>query len=221
MRWVRFVLGCTALAALGGLLAVKLGVYELTRLRQRVDQLEQERARLVEYAQRLSASRRLAQMEVLEQRTAPDGQVVTGLLWQSIQPSGLLDRPLRIEVQGTQVYVEALVLKFEHRHVAEADPQRGASLALFRRVFGDRQAPETAREFERAGPPVSAGSADPHAGLWARFWALVDDPKLAARYGVRVAQCEAPSVRVRPGQVWEVTIDAAGGLNLKHVADRQ
>jgi len=53
--------------------------------------------------------------------------------------------------------------------------------------------------------------------LWDRFWNLAEDPSEARQYGVRVAQCEAPGVAVEPGQVWEVTLDAAGGLNLKRL----
>ena len=55
--------------------------------------------------------------------------------------------------------------------------------------------------------------------LWDRFWDLVDDPQLAEQYGVRVAQCEAPAVPLRPGQVWQVTLDAPGGLNLKKLRE--
>jgi hypothetical protein len=46
---------------------------------------------------------------------------------------------------------------------------------------------------------------------------LVEEPSLAAKYGIRVAQIEAPAVPIRQGQLWEVTLDAAGGLNLKLV----
>ena len=52
-----------------------------------------------------------------------------------------------------------------------------------------------------------------------RFWELVESRVLAAEYGIRVAQCEAPAVRMKTGQVWEVTLDAPGGLNLKMVRD--
>ncbi|GAF74957.1 unnamed protein product, partial [marine sediment metagenome] len=54
-----------------------------------------------------------------------------------------------------------------------------------------------------------------HDELWQRFQDLMDDPALAAEYGVRVVQYEAPAVPLQPGQIWEVTLDAAGGLNLK------
>ena len=43
--------------------------------------------------------------------------------------------------------------------------------------------------------------------------------ELAATFGVRVAQCEAPAVAVKPGQAWEVTLDAAGGVNIKRILD--
>jgi hypothetical protein len=65
----------------------------------------------------------------------------------------------------------------------------------------------------------STTSAAAEASLWARFWELVDDPELASEYGIRVAQCEAPAVRLQPGQVWEVTLDASGGLNVRKVRD--
>ena len=50
------------------------------------------------------------------------------------------------------------------------------------------------------------------------FEEFTEDEALAKEYGVRVAQYEAPSVNMKPGQVWEVSIDAAGGLNLKMLA---
>ena len=44
--------------------------------------------------------------------------------------------------------------------------------------------------------------------------------RIAAKYGIRVAQCEAPSVPLAPGQTWEVTLDAAGGLNVRKIGGR-
>jgi hypothetical protein len=56
--------------------------------------------------------------------------------------------------------------------------------------------------------------------MWSLFWRLMDEPPLAEQFGVRVAQCEAPAVVLQSGQIWEVTLDAAGGLNLRLVAQR-
>jgi hypothetical protein len=93
---------------------------------------------------------------------------------------------------------------------------------MFRRVFGECQAPESVPELDRrARPPTARSDANnsSQADLWQRFWEMVDNPRLAEQYGVRVAQCEAPAVPLHAGQVWELTLDAAGGLNLRRIGD--
>jgi len=223
MKWLSFFAGAILIIAAAVFTAVRLGSYEVRRLAQQVRQLEQERERLMAYAQRLSAARRVAQVEVLRQGKNAAGQTVSTLLWQEIGPDGALGRPVAVEVLGSLAYFEAMVMKFEHQFVQEGDPQRGVSLALFRRIFGDQQTPESAPEIDRtARPPALAHQQSEFENeLWKKFWEMVDDPKFAARYGVRVAQCEAPAVPVRAGDVWEVSLDAAGGLNLRKIAVRR
>jgi hypothetical protein len=221
MRWVRFTLASVLLVSAAVFVAVKLGSQEVRQLQDQVKQLQQERQKLVEYAGRLSATRRVAQVDVIRRYYDSDGNPVTALLWQEIGPEGTLGRPVAVEATGSLVYFEALVIKFAQQYVGEGDAERGASLAMFRRIFGDCQAPESAPDLDRAArPPIT--QAGPAAALqdelWAKFWELVDDPQLAAKYGVRVAQCEAPAVPLQPGQMWEVSLDAAGGLNLRQIA---
>ena len=217
--WKLPVVGGVGLTFLG-LMVVQFGNFEARRLRNKVAALEEEKSQMVVYVDRLSAARRVAQVNVLQQRTDDGGRVLTTLLWQELAPNGTIGRPLSLEVVGTLVYFEAFVLKFEHRHVGTGDQERGSSLALFRRVFGDMQAPDSVSQFDRASRPVLEETEEVkklHERLWSRFWDLVDDPQLAAEYGVRIAQCEAPAVPLKAGQIWELTIDAAGGLNLHKV----
>jgi len=217
----------TATVRSGGialLLVVVFGVVTLTpsKLAKEVNELRREKEQLLEYARRLSASRRVAQVNVLNQFLDEFGRPTTTLLWQEISPDGLVSLPVQVEVIGTLVYFEAFVIKFEYDLVREDDPDRGTSLALFRRIFGDLQAPEEVPMLDGAGAlPAEAaqGPRNAEQRLWGLFWDLVDDPQLAARYGVRIAQCEAPAVPLRPGQIWQVTLDAPGGLNLKKVQD--
>ncbi len=220
MKWIKFTLACAIVIATATFTAVRFGGIEARRLRAEVDQLEQEKQRLREYAGRLSASRRVAQVDVIKQRVDNLGRTVSTLLWQEIGPDGTLGQPLALEAVGDLVYFESLVIKFQPHHVGEGDPERGTSLALFRRIFGECQAPESVPELDRsARPPLGAPphSASLHNQLWRRFWEMVDDPRVAAEYGVRIAQCEAPAVPLHAGQVWEVVLDAAGGLNLRRI----
>ena len=223
MKWLNFTIGSILLVAAAVFTAVKFGSHEIQQLQIKVDQLEQERQRLVDFAHRLSAERRVAQVDVLRQRMDQHGHTVSTLVWQEIGTDGTLGKPVAVEVVGELVYFEALVIKFAHNYVREGDPERGASLAMFRRIFGDQQVPESAPELDRTTrPPIGTSTESPsfQDELWARFWEMIDDPQLAARYGVRVAQCEAPAVPLRGGQIWEVALDAAGGLNLRMLGVR-
>lgn len=205
------------------LVALRMGSYEVSQLKSRIGQLEEERTRLVEYAQRLSASRRVAQVDILDQQKIAPGRFSTMLRWQEITEDGLLGAPQMVEVFGSAVYFEGLVIKFDHERVGRGEPGRAASMVMFRRIFGDQQEPVTGYPLPESANPLSetARQADPMGGiLWARFWDFIDDPKTCEEYGVRVAQIEAPSVPVKPGQSWQVHLDAAGGLNIRKIADR-
>lgn len=225
MKWWRFIAGCVLLTTLTVVAVVKFGSWEVARLEARVHELERERQRLADYAARLSASRRVAQLTILSQTADEAGVTNTTLRFQEIGADGLAGTPIEACVRGTQLYVEAMVLKFEHRLVGDASPQEPVvSLALFRRLFGDRQSPETGVQIGRDARPPAANSTGGSVSLaererlWEKFWTLTEDATLARRLGVRVAQCEAPSVRVRTGEVWETTLDAAGGLNLRRIS---
>jgi hypothetical protein len=223
MRWVKLAVGSALVVAAAVFTAVQFGSFELRQARREVQRLEQERARLVDYVRRLGASRRVAQVEVLRQRQSAEGQTVSTLLWQEIGPDGTLGLPVAVEVVGTLVYFEAAVIKFDQQFVQEGDPERGVSLAMFRRIFGDQQAPESVPDLDRQAKPVNSATvrgSDRKDELWDRFWDMVDDPSLAAYYGVRVAQCEAPAVPVKLHQIWKIAVDAAGGINVKRVGTR-
>ena len=50
--------------------------------------------------------------------------------------------------------------------------------------------------------------------MWEHFWELAMDPAAAAAMGVRVAQGETVYKPVRAGRVYELIVDAAGGMSL-------
>jgi len=222
MKSIRIILAAVAAVTAGVVTTYHYSEQEVRELAARVQELEQERGRLVEYAKRLSASRRMAQVDVVNQSIDADGNVLTTLRWVQIGPDGSIGSPEIVTVRGDQVYFEALVIKFDHRDVGEATPDRAASLAMFRRVFGNQQTPETGMPLDQTAPPESGDqkARDAHEALWKRFWELAADPRIATDLGVRVAQIEAPAARMAPGQIWEVSLDAAGGLNVKKLAER-
>jgi hypothetical protein len=210
--------GGALLAAFAFVASDQFSAIKIHKLETRIGDLEREMTELKLYADRIQASRRVAQVNVTDRRPGDANGPVTVLRWQQIGPTGELGPPEIVEVRGTQVYLEALVLKFQYDLIGNAEKDRETNLALFRRAFGDYQAPMTGYPLDQTAPTFAQASPGEYAlqkKIWDRFWSFTTDAALAKEYGVRVAQFEAPSVQMEPGQVWEVTLDVAGGLNLK------
>ncbi len=221
--WLIRLIAGAALLTVAIAALIRFSGYEARQLRAEIQQLEVEKGRLIDYADRLTRAVRVAQVEVLTQAAAPDGRVATRLRWTEIAPDGVLGPPVETIVFGTLVYFDALVIKFEYEHVAAADPQRTLSLHLFRRLFGNQQTPDSAAEIgrqARARLPDRNPLSPFETELWQRFWQLADDPEMAKKYGVRIAQVEAPAAELRPGEVWDIYRDAAGGLNIRKLGMR-
>ncbi len=190
---------------------------------QRAKQLEREREELAHIVERFKLERRVAEVEVLEQHTALDGVVLqTVIRLTEIGRDGTLLPAQVFGVAGRVPHFDALVIKFDEDYVGRGDPLRGTSLALFRRVYGETQSPESGYWLGRRGevPDVYRVSAEPsefEVSLWREFWSYAADPAKARDAGVRVAQGEAVYAPMSPGERWLLTLEADGGLNLiKH-----
>jgi len=125
---------------------------------------------------------------------------------------------------GEELYIDALVVQFERDLVEAGDGLKGHSMLLFRRAFGDRQAPADGPLLYTTGQAAldvpELFQVDPQPSefereLWQRFWRYADDREAASKAGVRLAQGEAPHVRARLGQTYALTLRAAGGLEIK------
>jgi hypothetical protein len=215
MKWAGLVSKTLIAVAVVALAVLQFSQFEAARLRAKLNELEEEKQALADYARRLCASRRVAQVNVLQQDTDNASHTVNLLEWQEVRSDKSMTPPITVQAVGNLVYFEGAVLKFEHRFVGQGDPEKGTSLVLFRRIFGDQQTSESASSLAQS--PALAPADSSEARLMARFWEFVANPDLATQYGIRVAQCEAPAVPLKPGQVWEISIDAAGGLNLKRL----
>lgn len=227
IRLFKIAFGVVVLALATIVTKDQFSVFRIRELQSRIDALETEKAEMLLYAERIRAARRVAQVNVIEQDAEAEGGPVTVLHWQQIGTDGLLGPAEVLTLRGTQVYFEAMVAKFEYDLIGRAAPGKSTNLAMFRRAFGDAQMPSTGHPLDHTDPMVrddtgamKRETSEADAAIRARFWELMDKPALAAEYGIRIVQCEAPSVRVKPGQIWEVTLDAAGGLNLKKIGER-
>ena len=121
-------------------------------------------------------------------------------------------------IPGDVLFVDAWTVKFDRNDVAEGHPQRGRTLVLLRRIYSDRMAPRDGLAIDTPGaipPGYAIGDAGNYQKrLWEYFWHLAMDAQAAAAAGVRVAQGEVVYKPVRAGQIYELVVDGAGGMNL-------
>jgi hypothetical protein len=200
---------------------------EADRLRAENEQLERERFELQRAVQRLSGEDRVAEVHVIDQILA--GQMVEGRPAQrdattiefiEIDRQGHPLPSRRFVVHDRVIHFDALVIKFEQEDVAAGDSLRGKSLAMFRRIYGENQTPADGFRIdpENDVPDVYRVQPDPspfERQLWSRFWDYARDPDLAARDRVRVAQGESVYEPMMKGDVWTLTLQNNGGLNIK------
>lgn len=151
------------------------------------------------------------------------------------------EEPLRrwhLTIPGRVAFFDGLVVKFDFESVAEGHPLRGQSIALLRRVYSEYMSPQNGYLLDQPGDipagyrleeVAQARDTEPHdsdtlhefdqaafeRSIWQRFWEIATTPELADAYGVRVAQGEAVYKPMVPGVLYELSLDAVGGLNLE------
>jgi hypothetical protein len=183
-------------------------------------QLEAQVKQREEMIERLSRTRRIAHIEIADQRTAQDGVVVeTDLTMIEIDENGRELGRQNFTVPGRVVFFDAWTAKFDHERIAEGHPLQGRTLVLLRRIYSDQLPPRDGRPIDLPGaiPTGYAGSEISRfeQQLWAHFWDIATDAQLAREMGVRIAQGEAVYMPVRSGQHYELIVDAAGGMSLR------
>jgi hypothetical protein len=181
-----------------------------------------ERNEALEAAVRLLRyTERRAQLVVLDQTPGADGHVRSRVRFTELDPQGDPVGELReLWLDGDEVYIDTLVIKFEDSFVTAGDALKGKALLLFRRIFTDRRRPADGDVLDREGqmPQSYAAERAPTAferELWARFWELANDPEEARRRGVRALHGEAVSTRLRKDRVYSITLRSTGELTIQ------
>ena len=169
----------------------------------------------------MKVDQRLARITVLSQEgSAAKGDLVTRFSFVDVDQAGKpLGEPRIFSVAGDLAYIDSWVVKFGDEYIEEGDPLRATSVALFRRVFGEKQLPSEGFSLdEEGGQPAVYRTGGPMSDfekeLWARFWDYANDPELAREKGVRAAHGEAPSIQLRPGKSYRIELRASGGISV-------
>ncbi|MDB5326866.1 MAG: hypothetical protein JWM57_2435, partial [Phycisphaerales bacterium] len=167
---------------------------------------------------RLNSEARVADVIVTDQKTEND-RTKTQLLFVEYDRAGKPMEPREFWVAGKQVHVDAEVIEFEQDYVMKGDPLRGHAIALFTRLYGDQQSPDSGSSIDTPGdiPKFYRDSDSPasafEAGLWKQFWTLEGDADAQQKSGVKVAVGKGVWGPFEPGKLYTITLGADGNLS--------
>lgn len=222
-RTLRILSLVLVLGGVVGALLWRSYIDEERRLREEIARVEAEMARQVEVREamidRLGRQRRRALVEVVAQEPTPDGDgVLTELRFVELDEQGRELGRREYSVPGDVVFIDGWTARFRAEQVAEGDPMRGSTIVLLRRIYSDLMRPAEGLPIDTPGGVPDGYAASEQSrfeqSIWRNFWRLASDPAAAAERGLRVAQGEAVYKRVRPGETYELLVEAAGGMTL-------
>lgn len=174
----------------------------------------------------LKTDQRLAQLRVISIERDEKGKALKSKLeFVELSPQGdPLSKPKPMELLGDLIYIDNWVIKFDDRYVEKGDIERGTSLCLFRRVFSEDTLPSEGITLDEVGMRPQAYArggtmSEFEKKLWSDFWEFANDPKKAAEMGIRAANGEAVSIKVREGKVYNIALRSSGGLSITPVDD--
>ncbi len=172
----------------------------------------------------LKTDQRLAQLKVISIQRDEAGKAITSKLeFVELSPQGdELSKPKPIELPGDLIYVDNWIVKFDDNYVEKGDVERGTSLCLFRRIFSEESLPTDGIPLDEVGMRPQAYArggtlSDFEKKLWGDFWEFANEPKKAAQMGIRAANGEAVSIKVREGKTYNISLRASGGLSIEPV----
>jgi hypothetical protein len=195
---------------------------EEAKRQQVIRELQEKNKALQDFVTRLTTHRRMAEMFVVDQIAKGDQVESTTLLFLEYGPEGTEKLPPKFfTIAGNEPHIDSMLIQFDYGFIENSDALRGKNIALFHRLYGDRQAPIEGYRIDEPGraPEVYQTAQSPAAHefeqeLWQNFWRLVDDPKYRAEKGVRVAEGVGNWTKVKPDQVYTITIGTAGGISI-------
>jgi hypothetical protein len=172
----------------------------------------------------LKTDQRLAQLRVIGIQRDDAGKALKSIMeFVELSPHGdPLSPPKPIELPGDLIYIDNWIVKFDDKYVEKGDVERGTSLCLFRRIFSEDILPSEGIPLDEIGMRPQAyarGSklSDFEKQLWNDFWEFANEPQKAAQMGIRAANGEAVSIKVREGKAYNISLRSSGGLSIEPI----
>jgi hypothetical protein len=171
----------------------------------------------------LKVNRRIANIKVLKKGTDEDGNPTMDVSFTEVDEDGRDVGAAKIyTVSGSKFYVDGWVVAFDDKYIEDADELRGASLFVFKSIYGDAEAPKDAQrlDVETNGRPGIYGDDDKSEfenKIWSDFWRVSNDTHMQQELGIRAVHGQSSYIQGKEGKTYQVELRASGSTSLKVV----
>jgi translation initiation factor 1 (eIF-1/SUI1) len=189
-----------------------------------IHQLLSENKQLKQAITNLTAEEQIGYAKVVTQEQR-QGKVFTTIRFVETSRDDKLKKILEKEytIEGDIVHFDALVVKFGDKMVMNG---REKALYIWRRVYGERTAPEEGFPIEQPGVEPQRYNdllkilPSKHRELfWSGIWDLANDPDKLRQHDIRAVYGNVVYSRLKPGLVYIFKISPAGQLYPEIVPD--
>jgi hypothetical protein len=170
----------------------------------------------------LKVDHRLAQLNIIDQTTEENGEVVNTVQFIELNPEGVgMGEPRVFRVKGDMIYIDGLSVTFLDKFVEEADLERGTSLFSFTRIFSDKQNPKDGFPLDEVNSrPLAYGKggmiSDFEKNIWKNFWDIANDKDKTGELGIANIHGSAVSIKPVKGNSYTIELRASAGPKLKY-----
>jgi len=187
-----------------------------------ISQLNQQVVKLETSLTLLKVDHRVARLSVIDQtKDDATGKMTTLVEFVEINKEGKpIDTPRQFRIPGDTVFVDAWIVEFEDKYVEAADIERGTSLLLFKRLFGNDQKPDDGYPLDQHGAAPNAYArggkmSDFEKSIFDDFWSIANDADKASEKGIKANYGSADYLKVEKGKTYTVELRASGGPKIK------
>ena len=154
-----------------------------------------------------------------------DGDLLTTIKFVETARDDKLKRILEKQytLPGDVVHFDALIVKFGDKMVMDG---KARALYLWRRVYGDKTAPEDGFEIEEPGAEpqryadlLAALPIEQREVFWSNIWDLANDPDKLSKYNIHAIYGNAVYLELRQGLIYVFKVTPAGQVYIDVVPD--
>lgn len=171
----------------------------------------------------LKVDKRVANIKVLSTEKDTDGNPLMDVSFTEVDADGQeVGVTKNYTIKGTKFYVDGWIVAFEDKYIEQADELRGASLFVFKSIYGDGEVPRDAQRLDddsqtRPGIYQDDRKSDFEQKIWSDFWGVSNDPHLQNELGIRASHGQTTYIEAKEGKTYQVEIRASGSMGLKIV----